>query len=90
VATSLAALAFTYYWLSRFRLVIDSESIGYGSMLRPFKTIRRFGIIRVDFADKTNGFESVFTIVVTTKSGEELRINPNVFPSEAVKALMEI
>ena len=89
MATLLAVLAFTYYWLSRFRLVIDSESIGYGSMLRPFKTIGRCEIKSIEGADVTGPFESPFTIVVTADSGNNLRINAKVFSWEAIETLLK-
>jgi hypothetical protein len=89
VATCLLALAFAIFWLSRFRLVVGIQYIGYATLLRRFRTIPRSEIVAIIPAEETGPFESPFTIRVITASGDELRINAKVFPRVAIAALLE-
>jgi len=79
--------AFVFLWLSKFRLVITSESVSYSSLFSPKKEFQRCEIISADFAETTGSFESPFTFSIWNKSGEEMRINAKVFPLDAVREL---
>ena|SRR5579864_641127 len=79
--------AAVFFWLSRFRLLIDENSVSYSSLLTRKKTCQRSDIIHADFAKVTGSLESPFTFVICTKAGEEMRINAKVFSLEAVREL---
>ena len=90
VGSCLAVLAFSYYWLSRFHLVIGSEFISYASLFSVRRTIRRSEIIATEFVAEPGPYETPFTIVVITESGDDLRINSKVFSLDAVRALLAL
>ncbi len=79
--------AFTFFGFSRFRLVINVNSVSYSSLFTRQKTIQKSEITHADFAEETGSLESPFTFVIRTDAGEEMRINAKVFSLEAVREL---
>jgi hypothetical protein len=82
--------AFTFFGFSRFRLLIDAESVTYSSLFTSRMTFQRSEITHADFAEETGSFESPFTFVIRNKAGEEMRINAKVFTLEAVRELASL
>jgi hypothetical protein len=78
---------FVFFWLSRFRLLIDENSVSYASLFTRKKTLLRSEITHADFAGVTGSFKSPYTFVIRTKAAEEMRINAKVFSWEAVLEL---
>jgi hypothetical protein len=90
VALIAFALVLCWLWLSRFRLEFDDNSIGYSSLFTGYRTIPRGQIVEANFAGETSPFESPFTFVLRTSTGEELRINAKVFSRQAVQELQSV
>lgn len=83
----IAALAFAFVWLSRFRLVITPEAVTYSSLFVNEQTLQRSKISEAGFAERTKAFESPYTFVIRSSSGCELRINAKVFSPSAAREL---
>ncbi len=83
----IAALAFAFVWLSRFRLIISPEEISYSSLFRSERTVRREDIAAAGFARRTGPFESPYTFVIQSRSGTAVRINAKVFSRAALVQL---
>jgi hypothetical protein len=82
--------AFTFFRFSRFRLLIDAESVTYSSLFISRKTFQRSEITHADFTEERGSFESPFTFVIRNKAGEAMRINAKVFSLEAVRELASL
>ena len=85
-----AALLLAYFWLSRFRLEFSDERIGYESLFSPYRIIQRDAVADAEFARDSSSYESPFTFVVRTVTGEQLRINAKVFSREALQHLLQL
>lgn len=89
-AVSTGALALSFIWLRRFRLLITADTVTYTSLLGGQRRITRADIIVADFVESTGATESPLTFVLRTRDGTELRINAKVFSLEAVQALVDL
>ena len=87
VLICVAALAFAFVWLSRYRLVITPVTVTYSSLFVGEQTFQQSEIAEAGFAERTGATESPYTFVVRSSSGRELRINAKVFSRSAVREL---
>lgn len=82
------ALAF-WFWLSRFRLVITPERVIYRSLFGRVRSIRRHEILSARLAARTRDTVRLM-LVLQSSTGEELRINADVFSIEAIKCVRRL
>ena len=90
VGIVISAFLFSLFWLSRLRLDFSGQRVGYASLFKPYRSIQRDAVANAGFASDTSSYESPFTFVVRTITGEELRIDTKVFGREALQHLLEL
>jgi hypothetical protein len=87
IAAGTGVLLFVCLCLWRFRLEITADTVAYASLFMRKRMIARSEIVAVGPARRTGRLEGPMTIVIRSKSGEEIRVNAKVFSLEAVRAL---
>jgi hypothetical protein len=91
-AVGLAALLFTYFWLSRFRLSFTRDVLTYSSLFTGERTIHYSDITESQlycqrYASRYGGRRTMLQLTV---HGKPLRINYKVFSRDAVKMLFGV
>ena len=89
VAVGLAALLFTYFWLSRFRLTITSHSVTYCSLFTGERTIELSEVDGSDMVYQSGLYGGRYLLAVKAR-GTTTRINFKVFSREAARALFHL
>ena len=89
VVVGLAALLFTYFWLSRFRLTITPHSVTYSSLFTSERTIELSEVDRSDMACQSGLYDGRYLLAVKAQ-GTTMRINFKVFSREAARALFHL
>ena len=84
-----AALLFTYFWLSRFRLTITPHSLTYCSLFAGERTIK-FSDITASHMVWRSALYGSYSRLYLTAHGGTTRINFHVFPDDAARALLHL
>jgi hypothetical protein len=88
-AAGFAALLFTYFWLSRFRLSFAPEALIYSSLFTGRHTIRLSELTRSQLYHQS-GIYGSRDLLQLSVHGTTLRINFKVFSDDAVRILFEV
>ena len=91
-AAGFAALLFTYFWLSRFKLSFAPDALTYSSLFTGERTIHYSDITESQlycqwYASRYGGRRTMLQLTVR---GKPLRINYKVFSRDAVKMLFGV
>ena len=87
-AAGFAALLFTYFWLSRFKLVITPHSLTYSSLFTGERTMELSEISTRDIHEERGLYGSRYLLELYAR-GKRLRITYKVFSLEGAHALFE-